>query len=121
MDFKQCLDKLEAAGRLVRVRSEVDLVHELAGTLRVASVFVAVFSDESRRQMHTLAAVLDDRPLQNFDYVLEGTPCAQVVGRAFRHVRNGVAAEFQPGTLFAQGHQRSLVHIQGGHKAQGFF
>ena len=34
MDFKQCLDKLEAAGRLVYVHSEVDLVHELAGVAR---------------------------------------------------------------------------------------
>ncbi|HRH87870.1 MAG TPA: PAS domain S-box protein [Rubrivivax sp.] len=78
-----------------------DLVRELADTLRAACVFVAVFSDETHRQMRTLAAVLDERPLQNFDYVLEGTPCAQVVGRAFRHVCSGVAAEFQPGTIFA--------------------
>ena len=34
MDFKQCLDKLDAAGRLVHVHSEVDLVHELAGVAR---------------------------------------------------------------------------------------
>lgn len=78
-----------------------DLVRELADTLRVATVFVAVFSDETHRQMRTLAAVLDGRALQNFDYVLEGTPCAKVVGRAFRHVTSGVAAEFSPGTLFA--------------------
>jgi PAS domain S-box-containing protein len=79
----------------------VDLVHALADTLCVNTVFVAVFGDETRRQMRTLAAVMDGRTLQNFDYVLEGTPCARVVGRAFRHVRSGVAAEFQPGTLFA--------------------
>jgi len=78
-----------------------DLVRELADTLRVATVFVAVFSDETHRQMRTLAAVLDGRMLQNFDYGLEGTPCAQVVGRAFRHVVRGVAAEFAPGTIFA--------------------
>lgn len=34
MDFKQCLEKLETAGRLVHVRSEVDPVHELAGVAR---------------------------------------------------------------------------------------
>ena len=78
-----------------------DLVRELADTLRVATVFVAVFGDETRRQMRTLAAVLDGRTLQNFDYALEGTPCAKVVGRAFRHVPRGVAAEFPPGTIFA--------------------
>jgi PAS domain S-box-containing protein len=78
-----------------------DLVRELANTLRVATVFVAVFSDDSRRQMRTLAAVLDGRALQNFDYPLEGSPCAKVVGRAFRHVLRGVAVEFTPGTIFA--------------------
>ena len=78
-----------------------DLVRELADTLRVDTVFVAVFSDETRHQMRTLAVLLDGQPLQNFDYLLEGTPCAKVVGRAFRHVLSGVAAEFQPGTIFA--------------------
>ncbi len=34
MDFKQCLEKLEAAGRLAHVRSEVDLKYELAGVAR---------------------------------------------------------------------------------------
>ncbi|HYN61315.1 MAG TPA: PAS domain S-box protein, partial [Rubrivivax sp.] len=77
-----------------------DLVRELADTMHVATVFVAVFSDDSHRQMRTLAAVLDGRVLQNFDYPLEGTPCAKVVDRAFRHVLRGVAGEFPPGSLF---------------------
>ncbi|MBS1178465.1 MAG: histidine kinase [Proteobacteria bacterium] len=77
-----------------------DLVRELADTLRVATAFVAVFSDETHQQMRTLGAVLDGRVLQNFDYPLEGTPCAKVVGRAFRHVPHGVAVEFPPGSLF---------------------
>ena len=50
--------------------------------------------------MRTLAAVLDGKLLRNFDYQLQGTPCAQVVGRAFRYVAHGVAAEFAPGTMF---------------------
>jgi PAS domain S-box-containing protein len=78
-----------------------DLVRELAHILGVATVFVAVFTDERRTRLRTLAATLDGRVLQNFDYPLEGSPCAQVVGRAFRHVERGVAAEFRPGTLFA--------------------
>jgi len=76
------------------------LVQALAGILQAAAVFVAVFSDESRQQMRTLAAVLDGKPLRNFDYPLEGSPCAQVVGDTFRYVARGVAAEFPPGTLF---------------------
>jgi PAS domain S-box-containing protein len=77
-----------------------DLVRELADTLRVSTVFVAVFSDETRRHMRTLAVVLDGSMLKNFEYPLEGSPCAKVVGRAFRHVVRGVAAEFPPGTIF---------------------
>jgi len=78
-----------------------DLVRDLAGILQAATVFVAVFADEGRTQLRTLAAVLDGRSLANFDYPLVGSPCAQVVGRSFRYVASGVAAEFSPGTIFA--------------------
>lgn len=77
------------------------LVLELAQILQVATVFVAVFTDGSRSTLRTLAAVLDGKALRNFDYPLQGSPCAQVVGRAFRFVASGVAAEFTPGTMFA--------------------
>jgi PAS domain S-box-containing protein len=77
------------------------LVRELADILGVATAFVAVFTDESHSAMRTLAAVLDDKPLRNFDYALEGSPCAQVVGHAYRHVERGVSNEFRPGSLFA--------------------
>ena len=77
------------------------LVHELAQILHAATVFVAVFTDDSRSTLRTLAAVLDGKLLHNFDYPLQGSPCAQVVGRDFRFVARGVAAEFTPGTMFA--------------------
>jgi len=76
------------------------LVHELAAALPAACVFVAVFTDERRLELHTLAAVLDGQPLREFSYAVRGTPCAQVVGHAFRYVASGVAAEFPPGTIF---------------------
>ena len=50
--------------------------------------------------MRTLAAVLDGQLLRNFDYELQGTPCAQVVGHAYRYVARGVAAEFPSGSVF---------------------
>ena len=78
-----------------------DLVRTLAEILGAAAAFVAVFGDASRCTLHTLAAVLDGKTLQNFDYTLAGTPCAQVVGHAFRYVARGVAAEFGPDTIFA--------------------
>jgi len=78
-----------------------DLVRELADLLGADTVFIATFADDSRQVLRTQAAVLDGQPLRNFDYPLQGTPCAKVVGRGFRHVERGVAAEFPPGTMFA--------------------
>jgi len=78
-----------------------DLVRELAGVMRSASAFVAVFSDEAHSELRTLAIQIDDEPRDNFVYRVEGTPCSHVVGRAFRYVPQGVAAEFPPGAIFA--------------------
>jgi PAS domain S-box-containing protein len=77
------------------------LARELAEALEVPTVFIAVFSDNACSLMRTLAVRLDGRTLQNFDYGLEGTPCALVVGREFRYMGSGVAAQFPPGSLFA--------------------
>lgn len=52
-----------------------DLVRELAASLQVGFVFMAVFADDSRTVMRTLAACLDGRMLRNFEYALEGSPC----------------------------------------------
>jgi PAS domain S-box-containing protein len=78
-----------------------ELIAELAKILEVDVAFVAVFDDVGQTQMRTLAAWLDGRLLRNFSYVLSGTPCAQVVGRDFRYVEQGVCAEFAPDTIFA--------------------
>ena len=78
-----------------------DLVRELAGVMQSATAFVAVFSDELHSELRTLAIQMDDEPRENFVYQLEGTPCSHVVGRAFRYVPRGVAAEFPPGAIFA--------------------
>ncbi len=77
------------------------LVGELADALRVSVVFVAMFADDAQTLLRTLAVRLDNQALRNFDYPLEGSPCAQVVGRTFRFAASGVAREFQPGTIFA--------------------
>jgi PAS domain S-box-containing protein len=78
-----------------------DLVASLASVLAVDVAFVAVFRDEDPATMRTLAAWLDGRELANFDYALAGTPCAEVVGGAFRHVPSGVRDGFKPDTIFA--------------------
>ena len=78
-----------------------DLARELAASLDVAMVFIAVFADESRGVMRTLAACLDGRILRNFDYALEGSPCAAVVGRSSQFVRSGLLPQLRPGSLSA--------------------
>jgi len=75
------------------------LVQELALILSVATVFVAVFTDSSRRTLRTVACVFDGKALSNFDYPLSGSPFAQVVGHGYRFIPGGVAAEFPPGAM----------------------
>ena len=77
-----------------------DLVRQLAEDLGAAVAFIAVFEDAARQRMRTLAARMDGRPLRNFEYPLQGTPCAQVVGRAFLYVASGASVEFPKGSMF---------------------
>jgi PAS domain S-box-containing protein len=78
-----------------------ELARYLAEVLDVDVAVIAVFVDGDRTRMRTLAARLDGKPLKNFEYLLEGSPCRAVAGRAFRFVGAGVNPEFPPGTLFA--------------------
>jgi len=76
------------------------LTRAIAAILDVDVAFIAIFDDDAPGRMRTLAAMLDGAMLRNFEYELEGSPCAKVVGRAFRMVKSGVRCEFPPGTLF---------------------
>ncbi len=76
------------------------LTRAIAAILDVDVAFIAIFDDDAPGRMRTLAAMLDGGMLRNFEYELEGSPCAKVVGRAFRMVESGVRCEFPPGTLF---------------------
>ena len=78
-----------------------DLVRQLAGVMQTATAFVAVFADESHRELRTLAFHFDDAPRENFSYRPEGAPCEHVLGRAFRYVPNGVPPQFPPRAIFA--------------------
>ena len=78
------------------------LVRELAASMQVAFVFMAVFADDSRTVMRTRAACLDGRMLRNFNYALEGSPCADVVGRSCQFLPSGVAARLRPESLSAK-------------------
>ena len=78
-----------------------ELVRYLSTILDVDVALIAVYVAGDRTRMRTLAACLDGKPLANFEYALEGSPCRHVVGREFRFVGSGVHPEFPPGTLFA--------------------
>ncbi|HET9764817.1 MAG TPA: PAS domain S-box protein [Casimicrobiaceae bacterium] len=78
-----------------------ELVRYLSEILAVDVAMIAVYADRERTRMRTLAARLDGKALAIFEYALEGSPCRQVVGRAFRFVERGVHPEFPPGTLFS--------------------
>jgi PAS domain S-box-containing protein len=78
-----------------------DLARELAASLQVAIVFLAVFADDSRSVMRTLAACLDGRTLRNFDYPLAGSPCEAVVGRHCQYMDRGLLPQLAAGSLFA--------------------
>jgi PAS domain S-box-containing protein len=74
----------------------------LAEILRVDVGFIAVFADAARTQMRMLAFSLDGRMRPPFNYALEGTPCAAVVGRQFRFFGSGARKEFPRNDLFAK-------------------
>ena len=78
------------------------LTGELADILGVAVGFIAVFADPARSQMRMLAFHLDGRMRAPFNYVLEGTPCALVIGRDFHCLAEGARKEFPQSDLFAR-------------------
>ena len=78
-----------------------DLVRELAAALEVAVVFVAVFADDEHGILRTLSLRMDGTALPNFDYPVQGSPCALVVGREFRYVAADMTPEYPSGTLFS--------------------
>jgi PAS domain S-box-containing protein len=79
-----------------------DLARELAASLQVGIVFVAVFADDSRSVMRTLASCVDGRMTRNFDYPLEGSPCAAVVGRSCQYMASGLLPLLAAGSVFAR-------------------
>jgi PAS domain S-box-containing protein len=78
------------------------LVRQLADILGVGAAMITVFFDERRTHMRSVAACLDGQPLGPFEYKVAASPCAGMVGREFRYVREGVRPEFAPRSIFAQ-------------------
>jgi len=77
-----------------------DLARDLSAILGVEVAFIATFADRERTRMRTLAVAVDGEIRPGFDYPLAGTPCADVVGRAFRFHGAGVQGKFPRDDLF---------------------
>jgi PAS domain S-box-containing protein len=78
------------------------LVRQLADILGVGAAMVTVFFDARRTHMRSVAACLDGRSLEPFEYQVAASPCAGMVGQEFRYARQGVHPEFAPQSIFAK-------------------
>jgi PAS domain S-box-containing protein len=102
--LEQTLSKTTAAALAVSRNAGGDvfgeLVTSLARILEVDAAMVARFDSVVPTRVISLAATLDGRLLQPFDYDIEGTPCRSVVGRESRFVAQGIHDEFSQGSMF---------------------
>lgn len=54
---------------------------------------VAMFTDDSQAMLRVLALHENGQAQPGLDYPVAGSPCAQVVGRAYRYLACGVRAQ----------------------------
>jgi PAS domain S-box-containing protein len=81
-----------------------DLVRELANGIQAAMVFVAVYADDSRSTMRTLAAYLHGEVLPNFTCALEGLPFAAALegSRSCQYAESGLFTQLPADSVFAR-------------------
>jgi len=70
------------------------LVRELAQHLGVAFAFVAELAEENPMRARTIARFGDGQILPNAEYLLDGTPCHDVIRQGFTLVRDGATTCF---------------------------
>ena len=70
------------------------LVRELAQHLDVAFAFVAEVADDNPMRARTIARFGDGTRLPNAEYLLDGTPCHDVVREGYTLVRDGASTCF---------------------------
>jgi len=70
------------------------LVRELAQHLGVAFAFVAEVAEENPMRARTIARFGDGKLLPNAEYLLDGTPCHDVIRQGFTLVRDGATTCF---------------------------
>ena len=77
-----------------------ELARYLAAILRVDAVFISTMDDADDCHMQVRAMQLDGRTVENFSYVLAGTPCETVVGQQFRFYPSRLRELFPADTDF---------------------
>ena len=78
----RALESLAALARITSLGGDrfcANCVRLLASAYGVAYAYIAVFPDESRTTLHTLAYSAQGEPAENFSFDLAGTPCADVL------------------------------------------
>lgn len=104
-DAKRALDALRAlvstTGAFGGEEFLRELVQQLACMLQVRHVFVGEFTGD-RRRVRTLALWDSDRIVDNLEYDLAETPCANVAGGSYCCYPRDVAAAFPNDLLLAQ-------------------
>ena len=78
------------------------LVAYLADTLEADYAFVAELADETASSLRTIAVRGPEGPMENFQYRLEGTPCAEVCGKATGVFASGVQSDFPQDRILIQ-------------------
>lgn len=112
-------DRIEAATEKIRDQAEAlgaiergtavttgedffrSLVFHLAGTLKVRYVLMGELKEGAPNTVRTLAVWAGSSFMENFEYDLLHSPCAQVVGRQLRHFPRGVRQLFPDYRLLA--------------------
>jgi len=78
------------------------LLSALVRILGVEFGLVAVYPEPSRDRLQTLATFFDGRIAGNIEYDIAGTPCASAIGRSFRYLPRGVAAQFPEDAILVE-------------------
>ncbi len=112
-------DRIEAATEKIRDQAEAlgaiekgtavatgedffrSLVSHLAGTLKVRYALIGELKDGDPNKVRTLAVWAGNAFLENFEYDLLNSPCAQVIGRQLRYFPQGVRQLFPDYRLLA--------------------
>lgn len=78
------------------------LVTFLARTLNTEYAFISTISDEHADSIRTMAFYAGGKIVENFEYSLSGTPCAEVVGKKICCYEEKVQEKFPDNTMLAE-------------------